>query len=326
MTYGPPQGYPPPQPPAYYPAPQAPPYPAYGQPPANPPPPGHVPPPMGYGAPVPYGYPAYPSPFVAAPGPYVPPPPGKETLEALDRLRQAAFLGMAASILTSLVGFYAVGLLATGAPQSTMFTAPGFGLHVLAFIMQVITVAVAWMGLDDLKDGAREIHQHHIDRFRPAWNFLLFAGLTWLLGGLAGMLFGGFAFFTSVFSGPGGAGNAGVLVYQTSFGVVGLIMNVLIALALQLGIADLMQRPGRNLARTFYALAIGGTAVSFALALSSDLFWGAPNIAPVASVLSVAALFVWLKQLDSARAGTKVLVTLRGGDPDAAMPATASYG
>jgi hypothetical protein len=247
--------------------------------------------------------------------------PGQETQAALDRLKQGGWIGLVASAFTFAIGVLAVTMVVGADNRTSWVHAAGFPIHVLSFIMQVIAVSVVWMGLDDLKDAAREIHSQHQNRFKRAWNWLLLAGLVWLLGGIACFLFGGFAFFNSLVSGSGAAATSGVFAYQLSMGAVGLIINVLIALVLQQSLADLMQKDGRALVNAFYALAIGGTAASFALSLASTLLWSAPNIAPVASAMSVLALFVLIRQLNSAKAGTRVITELRTGDPDASAGA-----
>jgi hypothetical protein len=283
--------------------------------------------PMPYGAPAPYGAPvmyppAYPMPYAV---PFVPIPmvPGRETQAALDRLKQAVYIGMAASTMTFGIGLLAVGMHATGDARPSFATSPGFALHLIAFLLQVVAIGVAWVGLDDLKDGAREISQKHVEHFKRITNYLLFAGLTWAMGGIMAIVLGGAAL---LFSLPGGAASSittTVLVYQGIMGAVGLVMNICIALCLQLSLAELMQRPGRLMTQMFYIFAIGGTAASFALSMMGVII-GDPSLAPVASVMSLLSLLIFLKQLDSAKAGTQSIISTASRDPDgAAAPAAA---
>jgi hypothetical protein len=46
-----------------------------------------------------------------------------------------------------------------------------------------------------------------------------------------------------------------------------------------------------------------------------------PNLAPLASIGSALALWIYYQQVRSAEAGVRVLTATRGSDPDAAVPA-----
>lgn len=342
----PPPPPPPQQPPPYFPPTQPPP--AYGYPPQQPPPPYGYPPPqsplVNYGQqpvygqgqpppnfagyppvapPAPYGYPpapyGYAPPFMA-PMPFVPAKPGSGTAEALEHWDQMTLAGIAASVLTFMIGLVAVSLYARGSTSWTWFDSAGFPLHILAFVTQFIVVGLGWVALDDLKDSAGEINADHVASTKKAMNYVYFAGLVWFLGGVGGLATSFGSLFGAI-SGGQPAVSFAAMLFQALFGATGFIMNLLLAIAAQTSLSKIMTQKGRVKTQLFYFLAIGGSAAAFALSMISTISLGGANLAPLASLLSILSFWVLRDQVKSAVEGAKVLSVTHGSDPDVTMPA-----
>lgn len=313
----PPYGYPPPQPPLVnygqqpvYPQAQGPPnYAGY--------PPVAAPPPYGY-PPAPYGY----APAFVAPMPFVPARPGSGSFEALEHWDQMTLAGIAASVLTFMIGLVAVSLYVRGSMAWTFTDPAGFPLHIIAFVTQFIVVGLGWVAIDDLKDAAGEINADHVASTKRAMNLVYFAALVWFLGGVGGLATSVGSLF-GAFSGGAPALSFMAILFQALFGATGLVMNVLLALAVQSALSKVMTQRGRAKAQLFYFLAIGGSAASFALSMISTLSLQGANLAPLASLLSILSFWVLRDQVKSAVEGTKVLAVTHGSDPDVTLPAGA---
>src|SRR5690349_20767126 len=110
--------------------------------------------PYGYGVP-PYfgGYPMV-YPLFAE--------PSRDTLRGLGRLRMATFVALAACGVSTVVGGFALYLFFNpGVAPGILSLPPALGLQLVAFLLQLVAVAIGWSAFEEVSDAAREINAEH---------------------------------------------------------------------------------------------------------------------------------------------------------------------
>lgn len=255
-------------------------------------------------------------------GPGYHPDRGRETLRGLGRLRLATVIALCASGLTAAVGVLALYLFINPWVAPGILSLPAaLGLMLTSFLVQLVAVAFGWSAFEDIADAATGIGPEHVESSRRAVHIIYLAAAAWAIGGLAGLAVFGAYFSSGLGSVPfGSLPREAVLSITVSFALTGIAVNALVAFAMQTLIARLLTERGRNMRRSFYQFALGGTVASVGLSLLCQLVLGSVDLFGLVAVVSAVSLAIYLGQIREAERGTAAMAAFGGRNPDAGAP------